>query len=137
MFEKDLRIPLLLDVYGELLTDRKREMMEYYYNEDYSLAEISEVTGISRQGVRDSIKKTVAELHELEDKLRMADRVHNFEACMSRVSEELTAITETMPDSSSVKDRLTELVKFIGDELRISNELLIENEVQAHSDKED
>ena len=57
MFEKNMKFPILLDTYGSLLTDRKREILDYYYNEDYSLAEISEITGISRQGVRDSIKK--------------------------------------------------------------------------------
>ena len=65
MFEKDMRIAALIDIYGSLLTDRKREIIDMYYNDDYSLSEISENTGISRQGVRDSIKKSEAELTEL------------------------------------------------------------------------
>lgn len=67
MFEKNMKFPILLDTYGSLLTDRKREILDYYYNEDYSLAEISEITGISRQGVRDSIKKSEEELFQLEE----------------------------------------------------------------------
>ncbi len=100
IFEKDLKIPFLLDVYGVLLTDRKREMMDYYYNEDYSLAEISEVTGISRQGVRDSIKKTVSELHDLENKLHMAERLQLLESSIGRASAELKQITEKLQDQA-------------------------------------
>ena len=69
IFEKNMKFPLLLDTYGCLLSERKREIVEYYYNDDYSLAEISEITGISRQGVRDSIKKTEDEIYFLEEKL--------------------------------------------------------------------
>ena len=57
MFEKDMHLSLLMDTYGALLSERKRELMSYYYDEDYSLAEIAEITGISRQGIRDSVKK--------------------------------------------------------------------------------
>ena len=55
---KDLTISILLDAYGALLTERQRELVDLYYNEDLSLAEISENTGITRQGVRDGIKKS-------------------------------------------------------------------------------
>ena len=71
VFEKNLLIPCLLDMYGELLTERKRELLDYYYEEDYSLSEISELTGISRQGVRDSLRKSAAELVEFESKLHL------------------------------------------------------------------
>ena len=69
IFVKDMRLPLLLDLYGALLTERKRELLDYYYNEDYSLAEISELTGLSRQGVRDAVKKGEEELYALEKQL--------------------------------------------------------------------
>ena len=112
MFEKDLKIPLLLDVYGVLLTDRKREMMEYYYYEDYSLAEISEVTGISRQGVRDSLKKTVSELHELEDKLHMAQRQQLYENCIGRASDLLQSVKDTLPDGDT-KNQLNAVLSIL------------------------
>ena len=67
IFVKDMLFPLLLDVYGALLTERKRELLDYYYNEDYSLSEIAELTGLSRQGVRDGIRKAEEELRTLED----------------------------------------------------------------------
>ena len=62
MFEKDLEIAFLLDFYGEVLSERKRTVLDYYYNDDLSLAEIAEEIGISRQGVRDLIKKAEEEL---------------------------------------------------------------------------
>lgn len=55
--EKDLSIAVLLDFYGDLLTEKQARAIDLYYNEDLSLAEIAEPLGISRQGVRDSIKR--------------------------------------------------------------------------------
>ena len=78
MFQKDMKYSLLLDFYGDILSERKREIIELYYNEDLSLAEVSEITGISRQGVRDSVKKTEIELAELEDKLGLAKRFEDI-----------------------------------------------------------
>lgn len=62
MFEKNLELGYLLDFYGELLSEHRREAMNYYYNDDMSLAEIASVLGITRQGVRDLIKKRVMSL---------------------------------------------------------------------------
>ena len=70
--EKDLSYSVLLDYYGALLTERQHDLLGLYYNEDYSLSEISENTGISRQGVRDAIKRGEAELDRLEDALGIA-----------------------------------------------------------------
>lgn len=66
---KDLSVSLLLDIYGPVLTQKQREAAELYYNEDLSLGEIAENCGISRQGVRDSIKRGEGILFELEEKL--------------------------------------------------------------------
>ena len=65
MFEKNLRLASLLDFYGEVLSERKQEVLSLYYNEDLSLAEIAEEIGISRQGARDLIKKAEAKRAEL------------------------------------------------------------------------
>ena len=54
---KDLNIALLFDFYGEMLTEKQKDVIDLYYNEDLSLAEIAEHEGISRQGVRDNIKR--------------------------------------------------------------------------------
>ncbi len=74
MFEKNLNMGYLLDFYGEVLTERKREVLGFYYNDDLSLAEIAAELGISRQGVRDIIKKAEDELVFLEEKLHLAEK---------------------------------------------------------------
>ena len=79
IFEKNMQIPFLTDIYGDLLSERKRELLDFYYNEDYSLSEIAEITGISRQGIRDSVKKSEAELLEFEKKLCLLKRTRDLE----------------------------------------------------------
>lgn len=74
MFQKDLNIAYLLDFYGDILSERKRSVMDDYYNNDLSLAEIASELGISRQGVRDLIKKAEEELGFYEQKLHLASR---------------------------------------------------------------
>lgn len=59
---KNLDISVLLDFYGDMLTEKQREVIGFYYNEDLSLSEIGEFEGITRQGVRDSIKRGEAVL---------------------------------------------------------------------------
>ena len=65
MFEKNLRLASLLDFYGEVLSERKQSVLSLYYNEDLSLAEIAEEIGISRQGVRELIKKAEEEFFHI------------------------------------------------------------------------
>ena len=67
--QKNLNVNILLDVYGVLLTDRQRVTLELYYGEDLSLGEISEETGITRQGVMNCIRKSERKLYEYETKL--------------------------------------------------------------------
>ncbi len=75
MFEKNLEIGYLLDFYGDILPERRRDIMDLYYNDDLSLAEIAEQMGITRQAVRDSIKKTETELFFYEEKLGLRRRL--------------------------------------------------------------
>ena len=71
---KNLEISFLLDFYGDVLTERQREVMEQYYNDDLSLAEIADNFGITRQGVRDSIKRGEGIILDLEQKVGVAAR---------------------------------------------------------------
>lgn len=57
MEDKTYELTLLYDFFGELLTDTQREYFEYYYSDDLSLGEISELTGVSRQGVRGVLRR--------------------------------------------------------------------------------
>lgn len=90
MFEKNLEMSFLLDFYGEVLSERRRNVMSMYYNEDLSLAEIADEIGISRQGVRDLIKKSEEELSMLEEKLGLAKKFERVKACADRLEAILT-----------------------------------------------
>lgn len=91
---KDLRISLLLDFYGEMLTEKQRDVVELYYNEDLSLAEIAAHSRITRQGVRDSIKRAEATLLELEERLGLAKRFRRIQEGLDTIAENARYIRE-------------------------------------------
>ena len=72
--EKNLKISHLMDFYAELLTKNQKQVLNLYYNEDFSLSEIAENQGITRQGVRDKLKKAEAQLLDFENKLNLAQK---------------------------------------------------------------
>ncbi|WRS27436.1 YlxM family DNA-binding protein [Oscillospiraceae bacterium MB08-C2-2] len=82
---KNLKIAVLLDFYGQMLTEKQRGAIELYYNEDLSLAEISEHSGITRQGVRDSIKRAELQLLEYEEKLGLALRFRTIKEGLDEI----------------------------------------------------
>ncbi len=92
---KNLNMSLLLDFYGEVLTEPQREAMDYFYNGDLSLSEIAEITGITRQGVRDRIVKGEQTVSQLEEKLGLAGRFGNVTKTVSYVVERLEALKES------------------------------------------
>ena len=91
---KDLQISLLLDFYGEMLTEKQREMIEFYYNEDLSLAEIADNQGITRQGVRESIMRAEAQLLVMEERLGLANRFHEMREGLSQICDAALRIEE-------------------------------------------
>ncbi len=76
---KNLEISLLLDFYGDMLTEKQRDVVELYYNEDLSLSEIAAHSGITRQGVRDSIKRAESVLLDLEERLGLARKFRQIQ----------------------------------------------------------
>lgn len=95
---KPLEMSLLFDFYGETLTEKQRELFDLYYNEDLSLAEIAEHAGITRQGVRDSIKRAEHALHEMEQKLGLVARYGGTERCAEELSQQVAALTALNAD---------------------------------------
>ena len=89
---KDLEMGYLLDFYGEVLTEKQREMLRQYYNDDLSLSEIGENFGITRQGARDAIKHGETTLKELEAKVGFAARYR-------RVQEKLEELEQMVTDA--------------------------------------
>ncbi len=91
---KDLSIALLLDFYGELLTEKQAAALDLYYNQDLSLAEIAEPMAITRQGVRDFIKRGERQLVELEEKLGLAARFGRLQEAVSQATTHVRQMRE-------------------------------------------
>ena len=105
---KDFRISLLLAYYGPLITEKQRSLLDLYYNEDLSLAEIAEDEGITRQGVRDYIKKAETALYALEEKLHLATRFANIEGALEKIrditdNEEILSIIDSILRQEELK----------------------------------
>ncbi len=80
---------MLFDFYGELLTDKQREYFDLRYNEDLSLGEIAEQSGISRQGVWDIIRRAEAAMTEIEEKTGLIKRFLERSAQIDGIIREL------------------------------------------------
>ncbi len=91
---KNLDMIMLLDFYGDMLTSKQREFIDFYYNDDLSLAEIAENIGITRQGVRDAIKRAESQLTEMEEKLGFAARFEAMNKGLAKISEKAALINE-------------------------------------------
>lgn len=109
MFEKNLEINYLLDFYGDVLTERKRNVLELYYNEDYSLSEIADQIGISRQGVRDIIKKSEDELIYLEEKLGLYKKFRSIKSS----ADELLSMIEKSEIPSELKKKICDFAESV------------------------
>ena len=110
--EKNLNICMLMDFYGQLLTDKQRMALDYYYNDDLSLGEIADQLGISRQGVRDFIKRGEKQLEELESKLSLAGRFISVKEKMSEI-ENLADDIEKISGRSDELERLKKLISSV------------------------
>ena len=97
MFEKNLEIGYLLDFYGDILPERRRDILDLYYNDDLSLSEIAEQMGITRQAVRDSIKKTEQELFFYEEKLGLRRRFTEAEGHVGAAISLCEAAGDALP----------------------------------------
>ena len=96
--EKHIEISMLAELYGKLLTEKQYELINDYYNNDLSLSEIAENNNITRQAVRDIIKKGEKKLFEYEEKLLFMKRTLNQEKRIEKVLSELTKIQKNYTD---------------------------------------
>lgn len=114
--EKNLNISMLMDFYGQMLTDKQRMALDCYYNNDLSLGEIADELGISRQGVRDFIKRGEKQLEELENKLSLAGK---FVSIKEEISE-IEKLTENIEQNSGNSPEIKKIKKLIS---RVSEQL--------------
>lgn len=96
--EKNVKIGILLETYGKLLTEKQYNLLDDYYNNDYSLSEIAENLGITRQAVRDNLKKGENKLFEFEEKLGIMKTAVKQEKKMQKILSELTKIQDQFSD---------------------------------------
>ncbi|TCS93120.1 YlxM family DNA-binding protein [Hazenella coriacea] len=103
MLEKTTEMNLLYDFYGLLLTNKQQKLLEMYYLDDWSLGEIADHQGVSRQAVFEAIKRAQKTLTDLESQLGLLQKHLNRQ----QIAEELFKQIEALPD----RDALTQLVK--------------------------
>ena len=118
---KDLNFSYLLDVYGGMLTEKQREMLDFYYNDDLSLSEIAANEGISRQGVRDSIKRGEEALLELEEKIGVTNIVLANQLLLAKVlakCDEIIADCKSYTTTKSVIEKLESIKASINEASR-------------------
>lgn len=99
--DKVYEVTLLLDFYGQLLTERQFEILDLHFNNDYSLGEIAEHLNISRQGVHDNIKRGKAILSRMEEKLGL---VNKFARQKNMAQEILRNIKSINRSGMSIQD---------------------------------
>ena len=93
---KNLDVINLFDIYGEMLTQKQQDFICYYYNDDLSLAEIAENEGITRQGVRDQIKRAEAQLLALEEKCGYCEKFSRLKELSASCKGDDKALSEML-----------------------------------------
>lgn len=101
--EKNVKISMLCEIYGKLLTEKQLDILTDYYNNDLSLSEIAENNQITRQAVRDIIKKGENKLLELEEKLLFMEKTMKQEKLLQEVLNELSKIEDASSDKKIEK----------------------------------
>ncbi len=91
---KNLNVGSLLDFYGGLLTDKQADALDLYYNQDLSLAEIAELMGITRQGVRDNIKRGEKQLEDFEKALGLNEKFGEITTVLNVCKENLIKVKD-------------------------------------------
>lgn len=116
------RESLLYDFYGELLTEKKRQVVEMSHDSDMSLSEIADITGVSRAAVHDSLKAAEKQLEHYEDKLGLVQKYIDREKTVSSLIDQIEEIREMngkndpADDISEALDRLAEGVRSLSGE---------------------
>ncbi|MGL4911720.1 MAG: YlxM family DNA-binding protein [Romboutsia sp.] len=119
--EKMVEIGLLFEQYKELLTDKQREIVSLYYEEDYSLGEISENLNVSRQGVYDTLKRSEKILRDYEDKLGLVSKIQEQEKFVKFLQDKIVDIKQDLlqnrdcanliPKLENIEDVCREMLK--------------------------
>lgn len=99
MLEKFLHMSTLFDIYGALLTDKQKRCLQMHLFEDFSLSEISDELGISRQAVYDMLKRSEQVMQQYENKLGLAARSTREKNELLSILSDLSLIKQESDDS--------------------------------------
>lgn len=110
VLSKNIEIGVLLDYYGSLLSETQYDIADMYYNKDLSLSEISEIIGITRQGIHDNVKRTEVLLLEFENKLNMR---HTYEKIRSLACDILNILNDLPVENYEKLSQINNLVNEI------------------------
>ena len=110
--EEKIKMSILFGIYGKLLTDKQYEILNEYYNNDFSLSEIAENNEITRQAVKDVINKATGKLMEYEEKLMFMDRILKQENIVQAVIDSLEK-NKNKELSEQTVDKLSKKLKKI------------------------
>ena len=114
--EKNMELSLLLDFYGELLSEKVRRATELYYNDDLSLSEVAEDMGITRQGVRDLIKRAEGNLYGYEQKLGLYKRFLEMQKGLGSLKDSLVkakSLLDSNTDRSEIDKEISGMIKLV------------------------
>ena len=116
--EKNVEISLLLSFYKNILTERQADTVDLYYNDDLSLSEVGAELGISRQGVRDNLKRSEAILYDVESKLGLVERFLGIKSKLSEIDDIISEI-EKAPEarllSDNIKHKINRILTIVGE----------------------
>lgn len=101
--DRNIEISVLLDIYGTILTKKQFNMLNDYYNNDLSLSEIAENEKITRQAVRDNLKKGEKKLFEYEEKLDIMKNSIMQEEKIAMILSQITKIEDKATDKEIAK----------------------------------
>jgi predicted DNA-binding protein YlxM (UPF0122 family) len=103
IMEKHIEVSILWQIYGKLLTEKQYDVLNDYYNNDLSLSEIAENSNISRQAVRDLIKKGETKLFEYEKLLGIMEKTQQNEKTLQDALDKLSKINDYTSDKKIAK----------------------------------
>ena len=106
-------VNLLFDFYGQMLTSRQQEVISLYHEENFSLAEIAEELGISRQAVHDTLKKAEKALRSYEERLKLAGRLEESRNVIEMTDETIDELMQICSGDKAVMERLQKIRKAI------------------------
>ncbi len=104
--EKTQRINMLIDMYGDLLTDKQNQYLSYYYKEDFSLSEIADEFLVSRNAVFDNLKRAVHTLEKYEDKLQLLKKHEERLALIAQIEQEQSINRDHLNDYLEMLKRI-------------------------------